>query len=167
MRKVLILLLLPAFCSSQKIEQDYIDKFDASRTVQTTKEIVAKTSGITQLEIRYTLMQFKEDSIQRYAINIWATAGYVMSLSKRQSAFLKLSNAETIKLQYLGDYHSVITGDRFCFYASISKSDIEKLASTKVTDIRLETSGSSDDYIITDKFQDKLVGLSQAILAVK
>jgi hypothetical protein len=170
MKKILVIatLCLPFTVSAQKLLKPNVDKISGDTTWSTSKEKLYFHANYLTSQgeaVECWVEQIGKLKAKALVLNPQTTnLSKAFSILKDQKAYLKLSDNTTITLVsatydygtvnagYAGD-HLLTKGAAIAFY-TLSDSDIEKIKSSPLTFLRIQTTNGDFDCDIKPKFSE-------------
>lgn len=155
MKKLFSLLAVMACISTsaQTIKERKVDKFSGSITTSTTKEALAVQMGYQWVSVTgYHIYDPKAK--EELFMLVFALRGQgTGSLRPGESKITLLTDkGESLGLQYSGQYNLFTSSDIVVnFYTNVTKEQLDEMAASKITDVRVSTSKLSDYSVKGDK----------------
>lgn len=151
-----------------QIEKNETDKFSGNRIVETKTNQLCY--GNSNLGTRYSTLFLclrKVDNIYSMPVNIGLSE--IEKYVAGSGITFLLDNGESVRLNSsytgIGSERDPLGGDTHYFNTTLmlTDSDVEKLSSHKITDVRIRYLGGSTDMSVGEKRQDMLITMFKAI----
>lgn len=155
MKKLLILLLLPALCRGQKIAENKIDEFTKHHVVRTEWELLDRSDGF------YTHVRISNIDNSIFLNLRWIHNGEVGAVTEGTRIMLKMANDSIITLQTLKSVVSCrgcgavgfagSTGYGYDLACALSAEELAALSSLTIKKIRIYLSEGYEEHEIKEK----------------
>lgn len=155
MKKLLILLLLPALCRGQKIAENKIDEFTKHHVVRTEWELLDRSDGF------YTHVRISNIDRSIYLNLKWLHNNEIGAITEGTRIMLKMSNDSIVTLQTLKSVVSCIgcgavgfagsTGYGYELTCSLEPGDLAALSAFAVKKIRIYLDEGYEEHEIKEK----------------
>lgn len=166
MKKILLLgfVMICLYTDAQSIVSDKVDKFDSTRIVTTSNACLNKYMGI---DFCYAIgkVYWSKEGEKRYWLFIAFRPEMVTSLNKESICSLLFSDQSKLELKNcLTKSSTYITSEYAVFLTCVTDDELKKIATSKLSDLRISTSKYNHDVSIKPRFDNSLSNIANLLL---